>query len=114
MTRRARSARGDIVDFDLIAIKEQLALKPVPVGVDQRRKFIDEKDGIKTKEVVAPVASALALAVEAAEVSAQVPAKVVEESKVAAPVAKPAEAPKAAAPVAPKPVVPAPAEAVAK
>lgn len=49
MARIARSARGEIVDFDLIAIKQQLATTPVPVSVNQRRKFIDEKDGIKAK-----------------------------------------------------------------
>lgn len=51
MSRKARSARGQLVDFDLLAIKAQLAASPTPVGVNQRRKFIDEKDGIRTKEV---------------------------------------------------------------
>lgn len=50
MSRKARSARGDLVDFDLLAIKQQLATTAVPVGVNQRRKFIDEKDGVKTRE----------------------------------------------------------------
>lgn len=50
MSRKARSARGEMIDFDLIAIKQQLATTPVPVGVNQRRKFIDEKDGVKTRE----------------------------------------------------------------
>lgn len=49
---KARSARGELVDFNLLAIKQQLATAPVPVSVDQRRKFIDEKDGIKTRQVV--------------------------------------------------------------
>jgi hypothetical protein len=74
MSRKARSALGQLVDFDLLAIKEQLATTPVPVGVDQRRRFIDEKDGIKTKEVVQPVdaevPSALNIAMEAAQQSA--------------------------------------------
>jgi predicted solute-binding protein len=64
MSKRARSARGEIIDFDLLAIKQQLAVTPVPVGVDQRRKFIDEKDGIKTK---AALPEALMMAVEAVE-----------------------------------------------
>ena len=50
MTKKARSARGELVDFDLLAIKQQLATTPVPVSVHQRRKFIDEKDGVKTRE----------------------------------------------------------------
>ena len=70
MSKKAMSARGELVDFDLLAIKEQLATMPVPVGVDQRRKFIDEKEGIKTKEVIAPeqqsLPSALNIATEAA------------------------------------------------
>ena len=82
MSRKARSARGDIVDFDLLAIKEQLATTPVPVSVDQRRKFIDEKDGIKTKTILP---GALSMAVESAETSAevfQIAAPIVDEEHV--------------------------------
>lgn len=64
MSKSTRSARGQIVDFDLLAIKQQLAVTPVPVGVDDRRRFIDEKDGIRTKNVQEPVASALLLSQE--------------------------------------------------
>ena len=79
MAKQARSARGQIVDFDLLAIKQQLATQPVPVGVNQRRKFIDEKDGIKHREnfivsppIVAPEhPSALYVAAEAVETSAK-------------------------------------------
>ena len=66
MSKKARSARGDLVDFDLLAIKQQLATAPVPVSVDQRRRFIDEKDGIKAKPALP---SAMMMALEAAEVS---------------------------------------------
>ena len=70
MSKQARSARGEIIDFDVLAIKQQLATKPVPVGVDQRRKFIDEKDGIRTKVTpAAPLPSALAMAMEAVQES---------------------------------------------
>lgn len=69
MSKKARSARGDLVDFDLLAIKQQLATLPVPVGVNQRRKFIDEKNGIKTRSV-AEVPSALSLSVAGAEEAA--------------------------------------------
>ena len=54
MSRLTRSARGSLVDFDLLAIKQQIAAAPTPVSVDQRRKFIDEKDGLKSKVQVAP------------------------------------------------------------
>jgi hypothetical protein len=65
MSKKARSARGEIVDFDLLAIKQQLATAVVPVGVDDRRRFIDEKDGIRTKQIQSPV-SALELGLGAA------------------------------------------------
>jgi hypothetical protein len=83
MAKQARSARGQVVDFDLLAIKQQLATQPGPVGVNQRRKFIDEKDGIKHRNqenyIVPPPAtapstelpSALAVAAEAVAASAK-------------------------------------------
>ena len=49
MSRFAKSARGNLVDFDLLAIKQQIAAAPVSAGVNSRRKFIDEKDGLKSK-----------------------------------------------------------------
>ena len=63
MSKKTRSARGELVDFDLLAIKQQLASAPVPVGVKDRRRFIDEKDGIRTKELQQTI-SALDLAQE--------------------------------------------------
>lgn len=71
MSRKSRSARGSVVDFDLLAIKEQLKAKPVPVGVNDRRRFIDEKDGLKSRVKAAPVPAALQIAAEAAETSAK-------------------------------------------
>jgi hypothetical protein len=80
MSKKARSARGDIVDFDLLTIKQQLADAPIPVGATHRRKFIDEKDGFKNRtvqtieQVVLPSAatlpSALSFGAEAAAISA--------------------------------------------
>lgn len=65
MSKSTRSARGQIVDFDLLSIKQQLATAPVPVGVNERRRFIDEKDGIRTKQVQEPeISSALLIAQE--------------------------------------------------
>lgn len=48
MARTTRSARGEIVDFELLAIKAQLAAAPVPKAVEQRKVAIDLKDGVKT------------------------------------------------------------------
>lgn len=44
MGRVARSAMGQIVDFDLIAIRQQLASAPPPVEVTTRREYIDNKE----------------------------------------------------------------------
>ena len=79
-----RSARGEVVNFELIAIKQQLASVPTPVGVDDRRRFIDEKDGIRTKQVIeqqTEVADALSLGLDAAEISATVAEKATKKSK---------------------------------
>jgi hypothetical protein len=69
--RKARSARGELVDFDLLAIKKQLATAPVAVGVDDRRRFIDEKDGVRTTKNISSTASALELGQAAMEASAE-------------------------------------------
>jgi hypothetical protein len=47
MTRKVRSAKGEVVDFDLLAITRSLATAPATINVEARRKFIDEKEGIK-------------------------------------------------------------------
>jgi hypothetical protein len=52
MAKMGISARGVSVNFDILQIKQQLASKPVSIGVDERRKFIDVKNGIKLKEEV--------------------------------------------------------------
>jgi hypothetical protein len=82
MAARARSARGELVDFDVIKIKQQLANNPIQIGTQERRRFIDEKDGVKPKVVSAnsqPVAqnalkdiSALSFAINATVVDSEV------------------------------------------
>ena len=59
MAKIGISARGERVDFDILSIKQQLASKPVAVGVDSRRKFIDTKEGIKPKDIKQPVQNAI-------------------------------------------------------
>jgi hypothetical protein len=51
-----RSAMGREVNFDILKIRQQLASKPVNIGVDDRRQFIDTKNGVKPKEVTQKVA----------------------------------------------------------
>lgn len=68
MPKLVRSARGEVIDFELLAIKAQLAAAPVPKAVEQRKIAIDEKDGVKTD--VSPDLDILAVAQAAAAASA--------------------------------------------
>lgn len=68
MAKLVRSARGDLVDFELLAIKAQLASTPVPRPVEERKQAIDARDGVKTD--VQPDVDILAVAQQAAAVSA--------------------------------------------
>jgi hypothetical protein len=70
MTNVTRSARGDFVNFELLAIKSQLAAKPVPKPVEERRTAIEEREGIKPLESPA-VNELLELANKAASASAK-------------------------------------------
>lgn len=45
MPRNVRTARGDLVDFDTIIIKQALAKAPMAVAVEKRKKFIDSREG---------------------------------------------------------------------
>lgn len=44
MPRNVRTARGEVVDFDTIIIKQQLAQAPMNIEVERRKKFIDAKE----------------------------------------------------------------------
>lgn len=72
---QVRSARGDVVNFELIAIKQQLASAPTPKSVEDRRRFIDEKDGIRTTRQIDQNVDALALSIAAAGESAAAKSK---------------------------------------
>lgn len=65
MSTAIRSARGDFVNFELLAIKSQLAAVPVPKQVEERRAAIEERDGGKVTESPA-VSELLKVAEEAA------------------------------------------------
>ena len=68
MPQYIRSARGELIDFELLAIKQQLANAPVPKIVEQRKQAIDEKDGVRSD--VRPDIDFLAVSQEAADSSA--------------------------------------------
>lgn len=68
MPKLIRSARGELIDFELLAIKAQLASTPVSKPVEQRKQAIDVRDGVKTD--VQPDVDVLAVAKKASEASA--------------------------------------------
>ncbi len=43
MSKQVRSARGQVVDFDLLRIKEQMSSAPKTTTVQAREDFIDQK-----------------------------------------------------------------------
>lgn len=43
MSRKVRSIRGEVVDFDLIDIKNKIMTAPTPETVNQRERFIDKR-----------------------------------------------------------------------
>lgn len=45
MPRIVRTARGDLVDFDALVIKQKLAEAPMNIEVERRKTFIDAKEG---------------------------------------------------------------------
>ncbi len=45
MPRTVRTARGVIIDFDVIILKQQLAQAPMNIEVARRKEFIDSKEG---------------------------------------------------------------------
>jgi hypothetical protein len=55
MAKTARSARGVAVDFDILQIKQALASAPINVGTEERRQFIDTKNGLKPPKQSKPV-----------------------------------------------------------
>lgn len=44
MPRLVRTARGQIVDLDVIIVKQQLAQAPMNLEVSRRKKFIDARE----------------------------------------------------------------------
>ena len=67
MAKRVRSAKGVVVDFDLIAIKEQMASAPAPLDVKKRQDFIDRRmrRRLKKKPALRPGKVAAAVVPEA-------------------------------------------------
>ncbi len=51
MPKKVRSAKGEIVDFDLMKIKQQIEAAPEPSTVQARQDFIDQKMRRRLKKV---------------------------------------------------------------
>ena len=64
MGKRVKSARGQIVDFDLLKIKEQIAAAPPPVDVQQRQDFVERRLRRRAKKTLPMVESAAEIVVE--------------------------------------------------
>ena len=45
MPRIVKTARGEMIDFDVIILKQQLAQAPMNIEVARRKEFIDSKEG---------------------------------------------------------------------
>lgn len=76
MPRIYLSARGEVVDFDVHMIKQQLATAPMTVDVEKRKSFIDEKE-VRKKPAAAVTAAATAAEPTAAPVENIVVPKIV-------------------------------------
>ena len=58
---KVRSAKGELVDFDVLKIKEQMASAPPPAAVRARRDFVDQRLRRRLKTIKTPVSSQLKL-----------------------------------------------------
>lgn len=55
MSKKAVSAKGMIVDFDLLVIKEQMRKQPRTTNVQARENFVDRKFRRRMKQAVESV-----------------------------------------------------------
>ena len=51
MPRKVKSARGEVIDFDLLKIKQQIASRPPTTDVKKREDFIDKKLRRRVKRI---------------------------------------------------------------
>lgn len=60
MAKAVKSARGQLVDFDLLKIKQQIASAPKPTTVKAREEFIDQKFKRRIKRLSRDIVSTAA------------------------------------------------------
>ena len=58
MPKKVRTAKGKIIDFDLLKIKEQMVDAPKPANVQARQDFIDQKMRRRVKRIKDELAEA--------------------------------------------------------
>lgn len=64
MPRKVKSAKGVVIDFDLLKIKEQIASRPPTTDVKKREDFIDKKLRRRVKRIKKDVVAAEEVAEE--------------------------------------------------
>jgi len=64
MPRKVKSAKGEVIDFDLLKIKAQIAARPPTTDVKKREDFIDKKLRRRVKRIKKDVTVAEEVAVE--------------------------------------------------
>ncbi len=52
--RKVLSARGEVVNFDLLQIKQQIANAPKPIVVQARESFVDQRTKRRAHRPAAP------------------------------------------------------------
>lgn len=55
---RVKSAKGKVIDFDLLKIKRQIAEKPISIDVKARQTFIDQKARRRLRKLTQKAAAA--------------------------------------------------------
>jgi len=56
MGKKVRSAKGEMVDFDFLKIKEGLASAPTSISVRERQDFIESRSKRRIKKLTTPIA----------------------------------------------------------
>lgn len=54
MARIVRTARGDLVDFDELLIKQELEAAPMNIEVLRRKNFIDQQETVGRQRKLSP------------------------------------------------------------
>lgn len=54
MGKKVRSARGEMVDLDLLKIREQISSNPIPLDVQARQDFVEKRQRRRLKKVPPP------------------------------------------------------------